>query len=258
MTTKRKQILKAVAAGGSATLDDLVMATGLVRKNLHDNIKAALKEFLIERIRDDVTGLPAYKTTAKGRVWLLDKQNDSVTTPAGGGDISPATLDGATSLASVPPGRAKVVIEPPKPDEAPVAVRSDESALSKSVTEFCEWVGKRNITAARQPINLRECKDVFSLVMLEASTFLEQEQTIKQLRELLAVEKSKVLANTKAPAPIQHASYVVMPDYPDMTIHSSLDTARAEAEAEALENSPVHVVAIIDTAEIAVKWQRAA
>ena len=55
MTTKRKQILKAIAVSGSATIDDLVMTTGLERKNLHDNVKATLKDELCQRIKDDVT-----------------------------------------------------------------------------------------------------------------------------------------------------------------------------------------------------------
>ena len=59
MTTKRKQILKAIAVSGSATIEDLVMTTGLERKNLHDNVKATLKGELCLRIKDDVaTGYP--------------------------------------------------------------------------------------------------------------------------------------------------------------------------------------------------------
>ena len=41
MTTKRKQILKAMAFASCTTIDDLVMTTGLERKNLHDNAKPA-------------------------------------------------------------------------------------------------------------------------------------------------------------------------------------------------------------------------
>ena len=65
MTTKRKQILKAIAVSDSTTIDDLIMTTGLERKNLHDNIKAALKNKLCLRIKDDVTGQPAYKLTPR-------------------------------------------------------------------------------------------------------------------------------------------------------------------------------------------------
>jgi hypothetical protein len=260
MTTKRKQIMKAIAANSSAVLDDLVMATGLERKNLHDNIKAALKEFLIERIRDDVTGLPAYKLTGKGRMWL-DKQNDSVTTQAMRGDISMAVADDATSLASALPGQAATVIEPPKRDESPVAVRSDESALSKSVTEFCTWVGHR--AGVRIPLNLRECKAVIENLKSDGAaltTALEQAETIKIMQDLIASKDDEITELQKMLKGFGPGyQYAIMPDYPDMTIHQSLANARLEAEDLANEgSSPVHVVAIIDTAELAIKWKRAA
>jgi hypothetical protein len=150
MTTKRKQILKALAVAGSQIVDDLVDSTGLQRKNLQDNLKATLEAGLIERIW--CKGWPvllAYRLTAKGRGWLESDKDDStskppiptllthkpmlrsepsssVTTPAGGGDISPAVKDGATSLAVETPGQALTVVEPPKPDESPAAVGSDE------------------------------------------------------------------------------------------------------------------------------------
>ena len=149
MTTKRKQILKALAVAGSQIVDDLVDSTGLQRKNLQDNLKATLEAGLIERIRDDVTGLPAYRLTAKGRAWLESDKDDSitksssVTTPAGGGDISPAVKDGATSLAVATPGQALTVVEPPKPDESPAAVGSDEMTA--------DWL-RAQLTAANEEI----------------------------------------------------------------------------------------------------------
>lgn len=166
MTTKRKQILKALAVAGSQIVDDLVDSTGLQRKNLQDNLKATLEAGLIERIRDDVTGLPAYRLTAKGRGWLESDKDDStskppiptplthkpmlrsepsssVTTPAGGGDISPAVKDGATSLAVATPGQALTVVEPPKPDESPAAVGSDEMTA--------DWL-RAQLTAANEEI----------------------------------------------------------------------------------------------------------
>lgn len=51
-----------------------------------------------------------------------------------------------------------------------------------------------------------------------------------------------------------------MPDYPDIILHQTLASARAEAEETVgIEpGGPVHVVAIIDTAELSVTWKRAA
>jgi hypothetical protein len=260
MTTKRKHIMTTLAKIGPSILDDIVEATKMPRKNLQDNIKACVDEDLIDKFKDDVTGLPAYKVSPKGKKWLAN-QNDSVTTQAMRGDISMAVADDATSLASALPGQAATVIEPPKPDDAPVAVRSDESALSKSVTEFCEWVTER--VGYRQARNLREVKEVIDTLWLSLAELEgqinERERTEKTLRDLIASKDEEITELQRIGHRYEHNEcYVVMPDYPDMTIHSSLDTARAEAEAEAMENSPVHVVAIIDTAEIAVKWKRAA
>jgi hypothetical protein len=51
------------------------------------------------------------------------------TTPAGGGDITPAPDDRSTSLAKNP-GEASGVVEPPKPEASPAAAGSDEMLLA--------------------------------------------------------------------------------------------------------------------------------
>lgn len=248
MTTKRKQILKALAVAGSQIVDDLVDSTGLQRKNLQDNLKATLEAGLIERIRDDVTGLPAYRLTAKGRGWLESDKDDStskppiptllthkpmlrsepsssVTTPAGGGDISPAVKDGATSLAVATPGQALTVVEPPKPDDAPAAVCSDEK---KTLT----WDDLYDQLRAKR----KECM---------------------ALREQIAAKDDEIseMQRRGAFAPI---GYAIIPDFPDMTIHQSLASARAEAEETVGTDGPIHVVALLATAEMAIAWKRAA
>jgi len=149
MTTKRKQILKARAVAGSQIVDDLVDSTGLQRKNLQDNLKATLEAGLIavealpqssaweavaDRLRrawlesdkDDSTSKPPIPTRLTHKPRLRNEPNSSVTTQAGSGDITPAAAHCSTSLASATPGKGADVIEPPKPDEAPAAVCSDE------------------------------------------------------------------------------------------------------------------------------------
>ena len=257
MTTKRKQILKAIAARGCTTLDDLVTDTGLLRKNLHDNLKAALKEFLVDRIRDDVTGLPAYKLTMKGRAWLVNNEKLRETTQAMSGDVTIAAADDATSLASASPGQAVAVVEPPTPDDAPVAVRSDESALSKSVTEFCEWVGKR--CQLRTPRNLREAKDVIEALEQAgvdlAKKILGQDSAIKNLQ-------TEMLATSPAYRDGQIIGYAIIPDSDGMIIHANEASARDEAAHLIVEESDAystaHLVAIIDTAEMQISWKNAA
>lgn len=132
MTTKRKQILKALAFASCTTMDDLAMSTGLERKNMHDNVKASMREDLCERIRDDVTGQPAYKLTAKGRAWLEnDKDNSSSVKPQpAAGENSGSQDKGARVAGSdmcvdpLPMGKADPA--PPKPDDLPVAAGAEE------------------------------------------------------------------------------------------------------------------------------------
>ena len=248
MTTKRKQILKALAVAGSQIVDDLVDSTGLQRKNLQDNLKATLEAGLIERIRDHVTGLPAYRLTAKGRGWLESDKDDSasrpsappliphkprlcsepslsVTTQAGSGDITPAAAHCSTSLASATPGKGADVIEPPKPDDAPAAVCSDEK---KTLT----WDDLYDQLRAKR----KECM---------------------ALREQIAAKDDEIseMQRRGAFAPI---GYAIIPDFPDMTIHQSLASARAEAEETVGTDGPIHVVALLATAEMAIAWKRAA
>lgn len=148
MTTKRKQILKAIAVSGSATIDDLVMTTGLERKNLHDNVKAALKGELCQRIKDNVTGQPAYKLTPKGRAWLENDKDDTASSKAtiskpqpavgknsGSKDAGSIVDGGKVGADSLPVGNA--VSAPPKPDKMPVAACADvkaDPAVRKSLT----------------------------------------------------------------------------------------------------------------------------
>ena len=141
MTTKRKQILKAMAFASCTTIDDLVMTTGLERKNLHDNVKSTLKDELCQRIKDDVTGQPAYKLTPKGRAWLENDKDDTASTKAtiskpqpavgkntGSKDTGSIVDGGKVGADSLPVGNA--VSAPPKPDKMPVAACADVKAAS--------------------------------------------------------------------------------------------------------------------------------
>jgi len=66
----RKAILLALADGAIVTIDDLQTKVDEPRTKVANNAHAALAEFLVKRLRDDVTGNPAYQITAKGREYL--------------------------------------------------------------------------------------------------------------------------------------------------------------------------------------------
>lgn len=48
-------------------MDGLVDATGLEKRKLSDNMQAAIKEGLVTRSKDDITGMPLYTITTAGR-----------------------------------------------------------------------------------------------------------------------------------------------------------------------------------------------
>ena len=96
----RNQLLAAIAKAGGATINDLEESTGLTRKKLHDNIKAALTDDLLTRSRDVVTGLPYYQLTAKGQQRLAAAPNAKLFHER---QPQPAVGDNTGSRESVPP-----------------------------------------------------------------------------------------------------------------------------------------------------------
>ena len=96
----RNQLLAAIAQAGGATINDLEESTGLTRKKLHDNIKAALTDDLLTRSRDVVTGLPYYQLTAKGQQRLAAAPNAKLFHER---QPQPAVGDNTGSRESVPP-----------------------------------------------------------------------------------------------------------------------------------------------------------
>lgn len=141
MTSKRIQILQAIQAG-AVTLNEMDERIDLPRRNIQDNVKACVQDGLLDKFRDDVTGLPAYKLTKAGLVKLASEANTkTTTTQAGSGDITPAAAHRATSLAPRNSGEGAAVMGPPQPEptvkeslitQKPVAVRSDDMPTDKA------------------------------------------------------------------------------------------------------------------------------
>ena len=261
MTTKRKQILKAMAFASCTTMDDLALSTGLERKNLHDNVKASIREDLCERIRDDVTGLPAYKLTTKGRAWLEnDKDNSSSVKPqpavgenSGSQDKGSRVAGGAMCADPLPLGKADPA--PPKPDDLPVAAGADVNALINSINEFCGWLGlKANV---RYPINLHGCKSVVSDLMQAVevnidlqATVLEQAMKIKSLQadidDLILDQLDK-----------QPTRYIVTDTYLLADSEAQACEIALELGKEAPINTPVIVFHSHKARELRINWRDA-
>ena len=148
MTSKRKQIIEALGKNGLSTMDELGFHTGIIRKSLHDNVKAAIQDGLVERTMDDITNQPAYILTKKGRDWLpknaSEVSGDQPQPAVGdntGSDGSAPRVAGSAVVAE-PPAEAVTVIEPPKPDYSPAAVRSDAMPTDKACCNAAKVVAK--------------------------------------------------------------------------------------------------------------------
>ena len=125
--TNRQRLLSAIFKLTFATTEELAdHIPEFTRQKLRDTLGDCVKSGLILREKDDVTGLPAYRLSDAGK-----KQHDSSVTQAVSGDVTAAATDRPTCVAggcerTDPPAEAVAVIEPPKPDDSPVAAGSDE------------------------------------------------------------------------------------------------------------------------------------
>jgi hypothetical protein len=104
----RGMLLKALDDGSINTIDDLEVKLEAHRKKIQDNIIHAVKDRLVRRLRDDVTGLPAYQIAPGGRDYL------AMSSPA------PQQIEAADSL----------VIETPTP------VREFDGGLEMAYTRL--------------------------------------------------------------------------------------------------------------------------
>lgn len=62
----RNQLLQEIHSAKGCTLADLMDGTGFDRKRLHDNLKAAIDNGLLQRTKDEITGQPFYTLTELG------------------------------------------------------------------------------------------------------------------------------------------------------------------------------------------------
>ena len=249
MTTKRKTILKAMAFASCTTMDDLVMTTGLARKNLQDNVKATMNEGLCERIRDDVTGLPAYRLTPKGRAWLESdkdnsktqlfgnsvqlKKNDSVKPPPAvgtntGSKDTGTIVDGGDLRADpLPVGNA--VSAPPKPDNLPVAACADD--LKKKHDVACQTI--RELTAIVE----------------------EQAATIKRRNEQLL--KANREQHVSKPDELPPTRYIVAEEYLVVDTEEEAHVVALDLAKEIPINTPVIVFSSHKARELRINWRDA-
>ena len=259
MTTKRKQILKAMAFSSCTIMDDLVITTGLVRKNLQDNVKATMKEGLCERIRDDVTGLPAYRLTTKGRAWLENDKDDSKTQqprnprhlkndsvkpqPAVGkntGSKDTGSIVDGGDLRADPLHVGNAVSAPPKPDKEPVAACADEIEQIHTDYKFAMYM-------IRKALCIDHDEDIGIVPTIES--LIESNNDLRTTVDLLYAA---------APTPTEKETrYIIAEEY-------LMADSEEEANAIALEiakgieiDNPVIVFSSHKARELRINWRDA-
>lgn len=284
MTSKRKQILKAIAVSGSATIDDLVMTTGLERKNLHDNVKAALKGELCQRIKDNVTGQPAYKLTPKGRAWLENDKDDTASTKAtiskpqpavgknsGSKDAGSIVDGGLIGADSLPVGNA--VSAPPKPDKMPVAACADVKAASvvkDSLTtemptdkECCNAAKVVATTAGWHVVQLREQVKALEANAKEYQWRLNnQSETITLQTSEIALLQSRIKTlegNAELPFSTDDAKprYIIADNYMTASSEEQANAIALEIAKNIEIDTPVVVFSAHKARELRINWRDA-
>ena len=167
--SNRKTLIDALRQITSATLPELVDATGWPERKVRDTIGDCRTAGLVSSERDDVTGKPLYRLTKAGAAWQPLKIGrpvvDAKPQPAEG-TISPAPRD------REPPKdhastEARGVVEPPKPAQKPARAGSDEiERMHVAIAEFCAWLQKLT-GAERMPLNLFECRAIMEARLAE-------------------------------------------------------------------------------------------
>lgn len=117
--TARHDILRAIERAHEISLDELLDATDLDRKQLQQVTRDAIKVGLIDCFRDDVTSGPAYRLTDKGHAWLINRPAEHYAHPEvaknAGIDASDCSVDTAPPSAEGVDVAPKPQAKPPKP-----------------------------------------------------------------------------------------------------------------------------------------------
>lgn len=133
----RAALMAAIAAAAPLprTLDDLITITGFDRKTLHSNISAAANDrggALLRRLKDDVTGQPAYLLTERGREWVKFNIKPAATTPPPSAPAAETKAPAAETPAPTPaPEPDAMASNPTAAEGAEQAIRQDLEATNE-------------------------------------------------------------------------------------------------------------------------------
>lgn len=191
----RAKILRALIAEGMLTTAELATHTGLRPDQARDNSVQARKDGLVTSERDDVTGLVAYKVTAKGRELCAGRatslhKKTPVETIVDAGAKEAFKRDMVTIFA--PPG-GKGVIDA-APDKCQDCART-EQALDLAQNE----IARHRAEAVRLSVELDEARrEVIRLRELAAQMDEARDRTHQDMTMLKSqVEESDAIINER-------------------------------------------------------------
>ena len=273
-----RHTLLAALLKDSATIADLEIATGMDRKKLHDNLKSCVETGLVTRSKDDVTGLPLYSISKAGKARLAEgpqrgkasPKQQRCDTPAGGGDVTPATVDRSTSQVVVTPDEATVVVEAAEQDDAPAEPASDvilslceqRDAMQEEINMMrgrYEYVW----TSIRKALGIDNLHDegiVPNILRLIDSNHDWRAAADAQREEIdrLRAENARLAGLVTTPLPSGIIGYAVIPDDDELTIYATDQAARQKTEDlmtfEPDKYPAAFVVAIHARAEMKISW----
>lgn len=261
--SNRHAILSVISKNPSITLDELVDVTGMDTLKCRTAVQDAKKAGLVDTVRDDVTGKPAYALTTKGKAWLTNRPDHEAQPEVA---QNTGSKDAATSSA----GQA---VEQHAPETAVSAapgacneIPDELHPLMKTQIDFCEWVGREFIV--RTPINLHEARKVIKqylksaqvvtkalnerLAVLEREHQESYDNWHKERRQREALEAGNM--PQQSPAPLGYL--VAIPG--SHAMHGSAEDATKYAEQIVREEGCACVCAVIAEAQTEIVWKRAA
>lgn len=220
MTTgHRNAILKAIqSAGGTATMDEL-SDIGMTRKQLHDNVTAAVRDGLLSRIKD-ITGVPAYRLTDKGHARMLTNSMPAATQCSTSETSQPAVEQNtgsaalANSLRNTPSlAEGCVVIEAAKQGEPPAEPASDVNwpAVVARLEKICDEQAGELIRLRAENIALKTLNDALP-------GFGAAHEALKTTRYGWALDPNADLFDTPEEAATKAAEEESMSDTPNVVI----------------------------------------
>lgn len=218
--TIRLAILLALADGAITTIDDLQIKTDEPRKKVAGAVYPAAVEGLIKRMRDDVTGAPAYQITADGRKYLA-KYSGSVEEPT-----APAAPDESARQKSE--AVAVGALETAMPGFAAEVIAQKDAEIARLVEDRdCAW---RELQEIRLAIDANS----------EESTLDEAKRVVFELAEAKASIELSRLARA-----VTTAGYVTQRPGKPLARFTKAEIAQARAMSSARAGKRAQVFALV-------------